>query len=483
MQIREPLGGQLEILSTDDVDRIHGATMEVLSRLGVRVWSPQVLKLFRGAGAEIDEETRMTRLPESLVKETVRRAPSEFVMHGRDPRYVLHYGGRRVHFSLAGQPVNVQDLEGNVRPGTLRDVENLARIADSCENIHHLSRMTTPHEVPAEVHHLHTLWALWRNSVKPTNGYNYGERRARETIDMAAIVRGGHDALMREPFLMGITNPVSPMQLSKDLIEGAMVYARYRQPMVYAPEAISGVSAPATLAGLLVQQNAEVLAGIVVSQLVNPGTPVLYGTASTVLDMRTGGAALGGPEVGLLNLATAQLARYYHLPSRGTGGNTDSKVADIQAGLESMMGVLLAALAGMNFIYDAAGSLEGSLTLSYEKLVVDDEVCAMISRILSGIEVTDETLAVDEIGKAGPAASHLGTPFTHRMFRREHFLPTLLDRRAREAWARQGGKDLAGVARERARKILAEHAVEPLDAEVVRRVDEFLLEATKGNVA
>jgi trimethylamine--corrinoid protein Co-methyltransferase len=253
--------------------------------------------------------------------------------------------------------------------------------------------------------------------------------------------------------------------------------------MVYAPEAISGVSAPATLAGLLVQQNAEVLAGIVVSQLVNPGTPVLYGTASTVLDMRTGGAALGGPEVGLLNLATAQLARYYHLPSRGTGGNTDSKVADIQAGLESMMGVLLAALAGMNFIYDAAGSLEGSLTLSYEKLVVDDEVCAMISRILSGIEVTDETLAVDEIGKAGPAASHLGTPFTHRMFRREHFLPTLLDRRAREAWARQGGKDLAGVARERARKILAEHAVEPLDAEVVRRVDEFLLEATKGNVA
>lgn len=482
MQIIEPLGGQLEILSRDAVDQIHGATMEVLFRLGVKVWSPKALELFREAGAEVDPGTMMAHLPESLVRETVRRAPSEFVMHGRDPRYLLRYGGRRVHFSLAGQPINVQDLEGIVRPGTLRDVENLARIADACENIHHLSRMTTPHEVPSEVHHLHTLWAIWRNSVKPTNGYNYGERKARETIDMAAIVRGGHDALIREPFLLGITNPVSPMQLSKELIEGAIVYAQYRQPMVFAPEAISGVSAPATLAGLLVQQNAEVLAGIMVSQLANPGAPVLYGTVSTVLDMKTGATALGGPEVGLFNLATAQLARHYGLPSRGTGGNTDSKVADMQAGMEAMMGVLLAALAGMNLVYDAAGSLEGSLTLSYEKLVVDDEICGMVSRILAGIDVTNETLAVDEICKIGPSASYLGTPFTLRMFRREHFLSALVDRHTREAWTQQGGKDLARMGRERARKILSEHVVEPVEADVAMRVDEFIREATKSDV-
>lgn len=483
MPLVEPLGGQLEILSKDDVERIHGATMEVLSRLGVKVWSPKVLELFRHAGAEVDGKTNMVHLPESLVRETIRRAPSEFVMHGRDSRFVLHYGGRRVHFALAGQPVNVVDLEGRVRPGTLRDVEDLSRIADACEHIHHLARMTTPHDVPVEVHHLHTLWAMWRNSVKATNGYNYGAKKAQETIDMAAIVRGGHDALIRQPFLMGITNPVSPMQLSQDLIEGAMVYAKYRQPMVYAPEAISGASAPATLAGVLVQQNAEVLSGIMVSQLTNPGTPVLYGTVSTVMDMKTGATALGGPEVGLLNLATAQLARYYGLPSRGTGGNTDSKVADIQAGMETMMGVLLAALAGMNFIYDAAGSLEGSLTLSYEKLVLDDEGCALVSRILSGIEVTDETLAVDEICRVGPSASYLGTPFTLTMFRREHFLPALLDRHVREAWAAEGGKDLALVAREKARRILSEHTVEPIDSDIAKRVDAFIREATTGSLS
>lgn len=480
MTPKEPVGGQLEILSRSDVEDIHGATVEVLARLGIKVWEPQALAMFKEAGAEVDEKAMMVRIPEALLKETVAKAPSEFEMFGRDAGYRLVYGRNRVHFSVAGLSVRVQDLDGRIRKATVKDVENLARLADHCENIHHISMMTTPSDVPDEVYHLYSLLADWRNSVKPTDGFNYSGRKAKETIEMAALLRGGHEELAKKPLLLGFTNPVSPMQLSKELIEGAIVYAQHNQPMLYAPEALAGGTAPATLAGLLVQQNAEVLSGIMVSQLVRPGAPVLYGTVSATLDMRTGATALGGPEVGLLNLATAQLARHYGLPCRGTGGNTDSKVLDAQAGAETAMSIMMAALAGMNFIYDSAGSLEGSLALSYEKLVVDNEICGMVSRTLEGIVVSEETLAVDEICRVGPSASFLGTPMTMKMFRKEHFLPGLFDRRSRDSWLKDGGKDIAAVAREKARRILEEHRPEPLDKSVDAELESYIRNAVRG---
>ncbi len=480
MLVKELEGGRLEILSRDEIERIHAATLEVLRRVGIKVWEPTAFRLFREAGADADARTLMVRISEQLLRETIRKAPAEFEMYGREPRYRLRYGGNRVHFSVGGLATQVQDLEGKVRLATLQDVENLARIADSCEHLHHVSMMTTPSDVPVDVYHLHTLWADWKNSVKPTDGFSWTGRKTQEVLDMAAILRGGPEELVKKPLLLGFTNPVSPLQLSKELIEGAILFAKYRQPMLYAPEALAGATAPATLAGLLVQQNAEVLAGIMVSELVEPGTPVLYGTVSAALDMRTGAPALGGPEVALFNLATAQLARYYGLPSRGTGGNTDAKLVDVQAGLETTMSLLSAALAGMNFIYDSAGVLDGSLTASYEKLVIDNEICGMVSRILAGIEITDETLAVDEIVRVGPSAGFLGSPFTVKMFRKEHFLPAILDRKSREAWVQAGGRDLATVAREKAKAILQEHTPEPIDRGVAADIERFIKDATKG---
>ena len=479
MDIKEPIGGQLEILSRNDIERIHGATVEVLWRLGVKVWEPSAFKLFKRAGAEVNEKTKMVRISESLLKETVSRAPPEFYMYGRDPRYKLRMGANRVHFSIVGQTVRVQDLDGTVRDAKLKDAEDIAKIGDYCEHIHHVSVGTTPKDVPDEVHGLHHIWANWKNSVKTTDGYNYGANLAKRTLQMLSILRGGDEEILKTPTLLGFTNPVSPMQLSADLVAGAMLYSRYNQPMLYAPEALAGGTAPVTLAGLLVQQNAEVLSGIMVSQLVRPGAPVLYGTVSAVLDMKTGAPALGGPEVGLINIATAQLARNYNLPSRGTGGNTDSKVNDLQAGYESSTTLLMAALAGMNFIYDAAGSIEGSLTMSMEKIVTDNELCGMITRILDGVEISDESLAVDEICKAGLSASHLGTTFTMRRFKTEHFMPALLDRTHRDSWSRNGEKDMPARARERAKWILKEHIPEPVDASVTADMERFLKKVTK----
>lgn len=479
MEVHEPIGGQLELLSRGELDMIHAGTITVLSKVGVKVWEQTALELFADAGADVDRKQHTVRISEDLLKETVGRAPHEFYFYGRAEGYRLRMGARRVHFSIAGQPVNVHDLDGKVRRATVRDAEEIARLGDACRNIHHISVGTVPGDVPDAVHPHHVMFANWNNSIKTTDGYNYGRAAASETIEMASILRGGKEELRKIPTLLGYVNPVSPLQLSMELIEGALVYAEYGQPVLYAPEALSGGTAPATIAGLLVQQNAEVLAGIMVSQLAHPGTPVLYGTVSAAMDMRTGAAALGGPEVGLINIASAQLAKYYGLPCRGTGGNTDSKVVDAQAGAETAQSILMAGLAGMNFIYDAAGSLDGSLILSKEKVVLDDEICGMVSRILEGIKVTDETLALDEICAVGASASHLGRAFTSHHFRKEHFIPSVMERRSREAWERDGMKDLAGQAREKANRILKNHVPEPMDEDVVSELRKYLAAVTK----
>ncbi len=479
MQVREPTGGQLELLTRSELDRIHSATLEVLTRLGIKVWEPQSFKLLKDAGAQADERTRMVRIPEGLLKETIGRAPSEFTLYGRDPKYKLRMGAKRVHFSIAGQTINMMDPDGTVRPQVLKDTENVARLGDWCEYIHHVSVGTTPKDVPDSVHALHHMWANWRNTTKTSDGDNYGAWLTQRTIDMGAILRGGEEELMKMPTLLGYTNPVSPMQLSKELMEGAIIYARYNQPMLYAPEALAGGTAPASLAGLAVQQNAEVLSGIMVSQLARAGAPVLYGTVSAALDMKTGAPALGGPEVGILNVVTAQLARYYNLPCRGTGGNTDSKVLDAQAFIESSTSLMMAGLAGMNYIYDAAGTLEGSLTMSLEKIVIDNELAGMVTRTLEGMTISDESLSVEEIVRAGPAASYLSSPSTLRTFRREHFIPALMDRRSREAWLRDGGRSMFDRAKETVKRVLKEHHPEPVDTGIAREIEGFLKKATK----
>lgn len=232
MAIHEPIGGQLELLSSAEIKKIHGATMEVLRRLGVKVWEPNAFKLFKSAGAEVDQKTRMVRIPERLLMDTIRKAPSEFIMYGRDPKYRLRMGANRVHFSLAGQTVKIHDLNGVVRDTKLKDSEDVAKIGDWCEHIHHISVGTTPKDVPDEVHGLHHIWANWRNSIKTTDGYNYGTKLAERTLEMLSILRGGKDELEKTPTLLGFTNPVSPMQLSTELVEGAMLYSKHNQPML-----------------------------------------------------------------------------------------------------------------------------------------------------------------------------------------------------------------------------------------------------------
>jgi trimethylamine--corrinoid protein Co-methyltransferase len=472
--------GRLQFLTKDELYEIHLATSEILEEVGVKFLSQKALEILDKAGAHVDFKKETARIPEYLVKEAVKRAPSSCTLYGRNFNYKLRLGGKRVYFSMSGWLPYVLDLEsGKCREGNLADVESFFKLGDYLENIHFMDWAVWPRDIPEALVHVYGLFLGFKNTTKPLDGYIYGEKPAEDNIRMASVVAGGEEELRRRPLLLTIENPTSPLQHSKEAIEGLMVYAKYNQPLVIASEAQSGTTAPATLAGLLVQQNAEVLSGIVLAELVNPSTPVLYGTVSTIANMKSGNIALGAMETGLINAATAQLARYYGLPSRGIGGTTDSMIPDIQAGLEKAATLMMAALAGINLIYSFAGSLESTLTVSYEQLVIDNELAGMVSRALKGIKVNDETLAVDVIKKVGPGNHYLTQRHTLENFRKEHYIPRILNREKRKTWENAGSKDLREIAREEVKRILKTHQPEPLDRDVEKELKRIIEEVEK----
>ncbi|MEM2440537.1 MAG: trimethylamine methyltransferase family protein [Candidatus Bathyarchaeia archaeon] len=473
-------GNKLEILNSNELYEIHLATLDVLDSVGVKVFSPNALKLLEDAGAVVDKKRNTARIPEHLVKEAVKRAPGCVNLYGRNWKYKLRLGGDRVYFSMEGTSVFVLDLEtGERRASTYEDLERFFRLADALEHVHHASITVKARDIPEPVAHVYETLAGFKNTTKTIDGYTYGQIVAMDTIKMASIIAGGEEELKKKPMLLGFHNPVSPLQHSKELTEGLITYAKYRQPVIIAPEDQAGTSAPVTLAGLLVQQNAEVLSGIVIAELANPGAPVLYGTVSTIADMKTGHLAYGSVEAALINVASAQLARYYGLPSRGTGGGTESKVPDVQAGMEKALTLTMAALAGINFIYVAAGALESTLTASYEQAVMDNELCGIIIRALRGIEVNDDTLAVDVIKEVGPGGYYLAHRHTLKHVRKEHYFPVIFNRQVRDAWESSGSKDLRQIARERAKKLLMEHQPEPLDPDIEEQLKLFIKEVEK----
>jgi len=470
-------GGQLRFLTNDEIYDIHMATMNILEHVGVKFQSQEALQILAEAGAYVDFKKEIARIPEHLVREAIKKAPCSTTLFGRDFKYKLKLEDKRVYFAILGWVPYVLDLEtGMRRRGTLMDIDLFFRLGDYLENIHALDWAVSPKDVPESLVHAYGLLSGFKNTTKPLEGYIRGKKQAEDCIKMASVVAGSEEELMKKPLLYAIENPISPLQHSKDMIEGLIVYARYKQPLVIAPECQAGTTAPATLAGLLVQQNAEILSGIVLAELVSPGAPVLYGTVSTIADMRTGNIALGAVEAGLINVATAQLAQYYGIPSRGTGGTTDSKVPDIQAGIEKAITLLLASLAGINFIYSFAGTLESTLTMSYEQLVIDNELAGMVLRVLKGVKVDDETLAVDIIENVGPEGHYLTQKHTLENFKKEHYIPVIVNREKWEKWNMSGSKDLRDTARKEVLKILKEHKPTPLDPGIERELTKIVKE-------
>ncbi len=466
---------RLEPLTRGEIDDFHGTTLSLLGRPGIRVAEPEAVTILEAFGAERGPEVGTVRIPESVVREALKAAPRTFRVHGRVPGHALCFGDGKTQFAPMGTAVRIAESDGTVRPSTRADVERFYRLEDALPAFDHASWVAWPSDVPDAAGHAYELYLGWKNTVKPIDGYPWGAQPSLDTVEMGAIVAGGMENLAREPRLLGFVNPTSPLTLSAEAAQGLIVYVKHGQPCIVASACLAGGTAPVTLAGVLAQQNAEVLAGIVLAQAIRPGAPVVYGSASTVLDMRTGAAAYGAPELGLLMAATAQLARFYGIPSRGTGGATDASLADYQAGAESATTLALAALGGFDLVYHAAGALDGLLTASYEKFVLDAELVEETRQIIDGLEVSRATLAAEAIARVGFSGNFLRDPHTLAHFRRELFHPTLFAR-VPPAVKDVSRRDVREEARQRWQAILKDHVVDPpLDPETDRELRNLLV--------
>ena len=449
-------GGSFKVLTEDSISKVHQAAMQVIEEVGFEVQSDTALELFEGAGARVDWRKHLVRLNESKVKEFIEAAPSEIRLCGQDESHDIILGGRRVYAGTGGTALNVYQPDvSQRRPASMEDLRCIARLVDRLDNIHFFLLPTYPNELPLEQVDVNRFFAGLDNTTKHVMGGVYTSDGAEQVIKMAQIVAGSAEDLRRRPLISMIACIISPLRMDRTYGDLIVTIAKNGIPLACPAEPLCGATSPVTLAGSLVVQTVDSLLGVMLTQIVNQGTPVLFGSVATNTDLRDLKYLAGSVEMGLLNAAGAQMAQFYQLPFYATGGMTDSKTLDAQSGYESALTGLLCALSGANFIHDAAGLMEFAMTVCYEKYVIDNEILGMVMRAVDGIKVNDDTLAFDLIREVGPGGNFVAARHTRRFMRSEHYQPTVSDRNSREEWLAKGGKGTWERASEIVKELLA----------------------------
>ncbi len=465
----------LEILSADQVETILDAALSVLETKGMRFLEAESRRLIAAAGAICDESSQMVRFDRGLVLEKVALAPREFGLRARNRAHDLHIGGRHLVFSGVGGPAFVSDLDSGRRPGTYAEQCDFLRLIQSLEIIH--QEGGGPFEamdLPPESRHLDLYLAQLTLTDKNCQGYALGRERTVDGIEMTCIALGvDRDELARDPAILAIVNTNSPFQLDIPMTEAVLELAAAGQAVCITPFTLAGSMSPATLAGTLVQQTAEVLAVAVLAQTVRPGAPILYGSFASNVDLRSGAPALGTPEYTKAALASGQLARRLGLPLRSSN-TTSSNCVDAQAAYESQMSLWGAILGGANLVNHAGGWLEGGLTASFEKLIVDAEMLQMMAETLRPIVVDDDQLALDAIAEVEPGGHHFGTAHTRARYETAFYAPMLSTRQNFESWHEAGALDSAQRANAIWKKLLADYRQPDLDPEIDEELRDFV---------
>ncbi len=440
-------------LGESDVRRIADAAFEVLDKSGMAVYSPAAFEAFRAAGAVVDEKSRIARLPRSLVEDCIASNPSSITLYSRDGECDAVLEENRVHYGTGGTAIYVLDPDtGERRYSTTEDIILNARLVDALDNVHVFTINVFPHDIEDKDDiDVNRFFHALDNTTKHVMGGIYSPDGLRKVVRVAQMISGGADALRAEPFVSFITLLISPFKIDQTYGEITCHLAREGLPVVVPTEPMCGTTAPITLAGSILTHVAETLAGITLVQCVKRGAPGICGSVGSISDLRTMGN-LGGPiERGMINAAVSQMAQHFEVPFYGTAGTSDAKEVDVQAAYESAMSSLLVAMSGANYIHDIAGLMEFDLTVSYEKLVLDNEILGMCQRVLRGIEVNDDTLAVNLMIEKGPGKDFLTEEHTVKYMRQEFFMPRLANREKREAF--QPGTDALGRARQFVRKV------------------------------
>lgn len=453
-------------LADEQIRQIHEAALQVLSKTGLRCTYEPARSIFEGAGADVDSDR--IRIPEAVVEKALDTCPSELVLCGRDPEHDLRIGGTRVHMGTGGAALDVVDPHnGTVRRGQLDDVANLALLVDNLEHIEFYLRPTEPQDIPDEITDVNKYYAALTNTTKHVMaGINTADG-LEDVFELASMIAGGPEALRERPFVSIIACwMVSPLKIDPHTTELLLRTVELGLPAVVCSAPMAGATSPMTLAGTLVQINAELLSGIVLTQAAKPGAPVLYGAVPSTSNMRNGAYIGGSPEFGMMNAAAAQLAHFYEVPIYNSAGLTDSKCSDIQAGYEKGFSVLQAALAGSNFIHHAAGLLEAMSTIAYEQFVIDNEILGMARRCIEGIDLSDLDAAVEAIDRSAPGGNYLMDELTLEKMRTELYDVTISDRQSRRDWEDAGTPDIVQAARQRALDILSTAEPPGLDPDI-----------------
>jgi trimethylamine---corrinoid protein Co-methyltransferase len=472
----------LKVLSNEDLDAIHLSTMDLLESVGIRVESEEVRGFLKEKGAIINgvDETQV-KFPNWLVKESLSKVPTNFSLWGPDGSYKMTIDTNSIHFGTFGAAVNIHDpiKKKKIRKTTLHDTIEHIKVSNALENIDCSHMDVWPSDVPFTELHCHTIKGWANNSYKPYGMSCFGKIASQDMINLVSIIIGDSKEAIKKPRLIGVFNPTSPLLLEKIQLNGLTVFARNQQPLLISAAASAGSTAPVTLAGVLTQTNMEVLSVIVLAQLLSPGTPVLYGSTNTIMDPITGNNAYGAIEMTLLTIASAQLARFYQIPSKGSGALTDSKAFDMQNGIERFLGLSAAINAGHNYI-TCAGTYESSLSEALELLVIDNELIGMLKREKLGIEVNETTLASAEIKNAfNLKKNYLGTKHSVKNTRKEFFIPKLMNREKRGRWLRSGSNNIFKVAQEKVKDILSTYESPNLPSSINKALDEYIKEVSK----
>jgi len=464
------------LFSESELDEIHRASLEILERIGVRVYHEEARELLERAGALVKDDT-LVKIPNDLVKRAIENSPDRVVLSNRLGERKLFLEGSKSYFGTGSDLVNTIDHEtGERRKSQLRDVKNAALVADKLANIDFIMSYGIPHDVSPMLQGLKSFYAMVENSVKPmVITVSSGKREILERMyDIGTAVAGGTDELRNNPFFVVYNEPVAPLKHSKECMEILLFCSEHKIPVLYPPVVQAGLSGPATMAGSIAQGNAESLAGLVVTQLNNPGSPFVAGSGGvTIFDMKDSAFPYGAPEWHMGDVVFSQLARRYNLPSWNIAGCTDAKTPDQQAAIEGAHSILMSALGGGNLIHDM-GYLDGGLTGSLDYLVMMDETIAMTKRVLKNFQVDSEHLAIDVIDNVGPGNNFLTEDHTLSHYRDESWVPGLFDRGSHDNWVKNGRKTLRDKAREKVTEILASHQPESLDQSVKQEIESII---------
>ncbi len=468
-----------EVVSADELEAIHQASLTVLEEIGIDVLDPEARSVYEAAGASVDHETQRVRIDRTIIEAAMAHAPSSFTLHATNPAHSLQIGGNWIAYGSVASAPNVFDRDRGRRVGNIEDYRNLIRLGQMLTSVHFFGGYPVePIDVHASVRHLDATYDALTLADKPIHVYSLGAQRNRDCIEMIRIARGIDDAtLEREPSIFTIINTSSPLRLDAPMAQGVIEMARRNQVVCITPFTLAGAMAPVTIAGAVAQQNAEALAGLTLAQLVRPGAPVVYGGFTSNVDMQSGAPAFGTPEFMRAAMMGGQLARRYGVPYRSSNVCA-ANVLDAQAAYESVFSLWGAVMGGVNMLMHGAGWMEGGLHAGFEKMILDADLLGMVAAFLEPPAVDDESLALDAMRDVGPGGHFFGTQHTQDRYRTAFHKPMLSDWRNFESWEEAGSPTAYDKANRLYKDLLAAYEPPPVPADRVEELAAFVARRT-----